>query len=820
MFGFGKFLMNRRGAFAIQFALMVVPLTVCTGLAIDGGRAFLARFELESALDAAALAVGSTTVTNADLNKVAQTYVDANFKSPHAGPIALQLTPGDTLIKLHGTVTLNTYFMPLVGQPTVTVAAESQVVRGGANVEVAMALDITQSMNTPSTKIAALRVAAADLIDTVVNDVQTPYFSRVAIVPWGTNVNLGTYADAVRGPVTGTTPMTGANWRFAGTSTRTLTTGTGWRTNTGKSLSNPGVTWKNGSSYSISKITKVSSNTRIQVTTSSNPGYSNGDTVYITGAGGSYTGLNSNKYKVADVTTSSPYTFNLQNVGTTTYTTPPSGSTNSTAGTSQRCFTTACELQVTASSHGFSNGAYVNIMGASTTGTGTDFNNTATTTYTIGSVATNTFILTGTDGPSFKGWSSGGTASNCYVSDCRYQVTTTAAHGFSNNHFVFISGVTTTGSAGSTSPNTANNSSWTISGASGSVFYLPGTGNTYKDWGSGGSAYDCANSTCNVQVTSNGHGLNNNDWVEITGVGGLTGVNNSSSGILAWQVTNSTTNTFLLRDSTPALSNMANAYSANTGTAQCLQQGCQKLHFINANGGTNYSVRSITNCGTERVGSSAHTDDSPSVSYVGRDYSGGSGSLVTCVTGSPATGGNYLTPLTADKTALKKAITDMTVSGSTAGMIGADWAWYMLSPNWATVWPGTATDPHPYGESHLAKVAILMTDGAFNTAHCHGVTTESYSVTSISKSDRADSTECTAADSPFNQAQATCTAMKAAGIQVYTIGFEVGSEAGAADFLTACATDTNHVYLSASEDELKSDFKKIAKSISKLRISK
>ena len=38
-----RFVANTRGAFALQFAMMAIPLTVCTGLAIDGGRAFLAR---------------------------------------------------------------------------------------------------------------------------------------------------------------------------------------------------------------------------------------------------------------------------------------------------------------------------------------------------------------------------------------------------------------------------------------------------------------------------------------------------------------------------------------------------------------------------------------------------------------------------------------------------------------------------------------------------------------------------------------------------------------------------------------------------------
>jgi Flp pilus assembly protein TadG len=49
-----KFARNTKGAFAMQFALMAMPLCVCTGLAIDGGRAFLAHYELASALDAAA----------------------------------------------------------------------------------------------------------------------------------------------------------------------------------------------------------------------------------------------------------------------------------------------------------------------------------------------------------------------------------------------------------------------------------------------------------------------------------------------------------------------------------------------------------------------------------------------------------------------------------------------------------------------------------------------------------------------------------------------------------------------------------------------
>ena len=134
----GSFIANKRGAFALQFAMMAIPLTVCAGLAIDGGRAFLARFELAAALDAAALAVGSTLTEGSDLEAIAERFVERNFRTQHDEPITLELAEslvnGAETWTLRGQVTINTYFMPLVGQPHVTVSAESEVRQGGNNV--------------------------------------------------------------------------------------------------------------------------------------------------------------------------------------------------------------------------------------------------------------------------------------------------------------------------------------------------------------------------------------------------------------------------------------------------------------------------------------------------------------------------------------------------------------------------------------------------------------------------------------------------------------------------------------------------------------
>ena len=46
-----------------------------------------------------------------------------------------------------------------------------------------------------------------------------------------------------------------------------------------------------------------------------------------------------------------------------------------------------------------------------------------------------------------------------------------------------------------------------------------------------------------------------------------------------------------------------------------------------------------------------------------------------------------MTPLSNDKTELKSRVGKMKLSGSTAGHIGTQWAWYMLSPNWGYLYP-------------------------------------------------------------------------------------------------------------------------------------
>jgi hypothetical protein len=70
------------------------------------------------------------------------------------------------------------------------------------------------------------------------------------------------------------------------------------------------------------------------------------------------------------------------------------------------------------------------------------------------------------------------------------------------------------------------------------------------------------------------------------------------------------------------------------------------------------------------------------------------------------------------------------------------------------------------------------------------------------------------------QARALCTAMKAKGIVVYTIGFQLGGNQTAIDTLNQCATEPGKFYTADNGDQLKQAFRDIALKLTSLYLSK
>lgn len=172
---------------------------------------------------------------------------------------------------------------------------------------------------------------------------------------------------------------------------------------------------------------------------------------------------------------------------------------------------------------------------------------------------------------------------------------------------------------------------------------------------------------------------------------------------------------------------------------------------------------------------------------------------------------NVIVPLSDDRTSLSAKIEAFVGYGSTGGALGTAWSWYMLSPSWSEIWTGEA-EPGPYSDlaevngsaPKLRKIAVLMTDGQYNTFRGW----KEYNPVEVS-----------------NRAKALCTNMKAQGIEIFTVGFDLDSlpaadKALAMDTLQSCGTDIEHFYNALNAVQLKQSFQDIAMQLSRLYLVK
>lgn len=247
-------------------------------------------------------------------------------------------------------------------------------------------------------------------------------------------------------------------------------------------------------------------------------------------------------------------------------------------------------------------------------------------------------------------------------------------------------------------------------------------------------------------------------------------------------------------------------YTNNTCTEPAAPT-CRYYRFQNASSDHEWTTLEISTCVTERTGTNAYSDVAPSTAPVGRNFPSGQNPCLS----------NEIVPLTSDKTLLHDRINGFEAVGSTAGHIGIAWGWYMISPNFGYLWPEESR-PAPYGTPKLQKVAILMTDGEFNTVYYNGVIAQNSGSGSGSSEYKIDHDSHNG--SAFYQAQQLCAVMKAADIVIYAVAFDVPQNSAAYDIMEECATDPTYMYFPENGTALKDAFRDIAHKVSQLRLSK
>lgn len=261
----------------------------------------------------------------------------------------------------------------------------------------------------------------------------------------------------------------------------------------------------------------------------------------------------------------------------------------------------------------------------------------------------------------------------------------------------------------------------------------------------------------------------------------------------------------------PTGSRSYNNYLADAG-GTCGDGGSQKPNWTCSNGNVN--------CGGSGIGKSEEQAFGTQTSCkYGTTASKVTAANVT-VGGIPG-GPNFmctttaLTAMTTDQDGVLNSIAGMVAEGATNIQEGLMWAWRLLSPTPPYI------DGHEYTVNDNQKILILMTDG-FNTYYPNSSFLKSWyaawGYVSEGHLGTTSTSQSTLIDKMNERTALACQNVKAAGITVYTVSFQVDDEDTLA-MMSACATDPAMAYVSTSQSALLAAFSAIGDEITLLRIS-
>jgi Flp pilus assembly protein TadG len=184
---------DRKGALSPVFGLMIIPLAVAGGVAVDVGRAVSSRNDLQDAVDSTALALAHlpTSTPLATLQADATTWMGAELDDKNMGPLTITVTPASGQLTVSAASTVATTISAIAGVSSIPVTATSTVKWGLSHVELALVLDNTGSMSA-NNKLPTLVSAATSLVDTLSTTAGSdPAALKISVVPFSMTVNVG-----------------------------------------------------------------------------------------------------------------------------------------------------------------------------------------------------------------------------------------------------------------------------------------------------------------------------------------------------------------------------------------------------------------------------------------------------------------------------------------------------------------------------------------------------------------------------------------------------------------------------------------------------
>lgn len=188
-----KFLGSKRANVAVTFSLAAIPLLAGVGMSVDYMSSSRAQSDLQQAVDNAALAAGNTDITvKKDLEKITKDYLEKNGAYGAVDKLVNVSVKrfGQGKLKVTAVGKRKNMFMALVGKRYTQVRAQSVVVRDFGNLELAMVLDNTDSMQANG-KMDSLKTSAHALVRELFDNKGAGSDVKIGIVPFARYVNVG-----------------------------------------------------------------------------------------------------------------------------------------------------------------------------------------------------------------------------------------------------------------------------------------------------------------------------------------------------------------------------------------------------------------------------------------------------------------------------------------------------------------------------------------------------------------------------------------------------------------------------------------------------
>jgi Flp pilus assembly protein TadG len=204
-----RFKHDARGSVALLAGLSAIPMLLAAGVTVDMARASHEDTAFQAAVDAAALALAASDLSNLDgvtaaqlptrmsqLNTMAKKYIKANYTPQFYNDKDIKV---NVAVDSSGTVSVQGYhdfptaIMRIVGINKVDLAADAQVKKSAGlseNIEVYLVMDTTGSMSQ-NNKLVDAKAAAKLLLTEVLGDKTSDPHLKFALIPFSASVNVG-----------------------------------------------------------------------------------------------------------------------------------------------------------------------------------------------------------------------------------------------------------------------------------------------------------------------------------------------------------------------------------------------------------------------------------------------------------------------------------------------------------------------------------------------------------------------------------------------------------------------------------------------------